>query len=141
MPSTVTKYNKILASPSDLKEDRLSRDEVIKELNISYGRQNDILVEALKWETHSAPGISTIHPQKLSNADLGTVYDLFIGLIWKKFGTPTDSAESGTEEEFLNAYDSIYKTTKLITESYFISKTPQFLWVKFFRTNEKNSRI
>lgn len=35
--------------------------------------------------------------------DIGNDYDLFIGLMWLKFGTPTNVAGSGTEEEFLNA--------------------------------------
>ncbi|MFV8336381.1 DUF4062 domain-containing protein [Flavobacterium sp. RSP29] len=120
MPSTVTKYKIFLASPSDLKNDRSSIDEVIKELNISYGKQNDIFLELLKWETHSAPGISTIHPQNIINSDLGTDYDLFIGIIWGKFGTPTETAESGTEEEFLNAYNRFQqKPTSLQILFYF----------------------
>jgi hypothetical protein len=105
MPTEITKYKIFLASPSDLKDDRASIDEVINELNLTFGRQNDIFLELLKWETHSAPAISTSHPQKIINTDLGNDYDLFIGLLWKKFGTPTDESESGTEEEFLIAYN------------------------------------
>jgi hypothetical protein len=31
-------------------------------------------------------------------------YDIFVGILWKRFGTPTGKAESGTEEEFNIAY-------------------------------------
>lgn len=124
MPSTVTKYKIFLASPSDLKEDRLSIDDVIKELNISYGKQNEIFLELLKWETHSGAGISTIHPQKIINSDLGNDYDIFIGIIWGKFGTKTDSAESGTEEEFLNAYNRFIEKPNSLQILFYFKTTP-----------------
>jgi hypothetical protein len=124
MPSTITKYKIFLASPSDLKEDRLSIDEVIKELNISYGKQNEIFLELLKWETHSGAGISTIHPQKIINSDLGSDYDIFIGIIWGKFGTKTDSAESGTEEEFLNAYNRFIEKPNSLQILFYFKTTP-----------------
>ncbi|MES2287841.1 MAG: DUF4062 domain-containing protein [Bacteroidota bacterium] len=124
MPSTITKYKIFLASPSDLKEDRLSIDEVIKELNISYGKQNEIFLELLKWETHSGAGISTIHPQKIINSDLGSDYDIFIGIIWGKFGTKTDSAESGTEEEFLNAYNRFIEKPNSLQILFYFKTAP-----------------
>ena len=34
---------------------------------------------------------------------IGT-YDVFVGVMWRRYGTPTGDAESGTEEEFLDAY-------------------------------------
>ena len=124
MPSTITKYKIFLASPSDLKDDRLSIDEVIKELNITYVKQNEIFLELLKWETHSSSGISTVHSQKIINTDLGSDYDIFIGIIWGKFGTKTDSAESGTEEEFLNAYNIFQENPKSLQILFYFKSTP-----------------
>lgn len=37
------------------------------------------------------------------NAQVGE-YDIFVGIMWKRFGTPTGKADSGTEEEFHIAY-------------------------------------
>ncbi|MGB5436888.1 MAG: DUF4062 domain-containing protein, partial [Maribacter sp.] len=96
MAKTVTKYSVFIASPSDLQEERIAIEEVTKELNLTFGIKQNIVIELLKWETHSAPGISEIHPQELINEDIGNEYDIFIGLLWKKFGTPTDKAGSGT---------------------------------------------
>ncbi|RLD38698.1 MAG: hypothetical protein DRI97_13420 [Bacteroidetes bacterium] len=91
MAETVTKYKIFLASPSDISEDRDSIEEVIKELNLTYGSQNNIVIELIKWETHSAPGVSSVDQQELINQDINDEYDLFIGLMWMKFGTPTSS--------------------------------------------------
>ncbi|MEN2413079.1 DUF4062 domain-containing protein [Flavobacterium mesophilum] len=105
MAKQITQYSIFLASPSDLDEERFAVEEVISELNLTYSPANNIVIELLKWETHSAPGISNLHPQKIINQDIGIDYDLFIGMIWNKFGTKTDEAESGTEEEFNNAVE------------------------------------
>ena len=82
-----------------MNEERKSIDEVVAELNLSFGQQNNLVIELCKWETHSAPGISQKDSQAIINDDIGN-YDIFIGLLWQKFGTPTTDAGSGTEEEF-----------------------------------------
>lgn len=107
MAKTVTKYSIFIASPSDLEDERIAVEEVIRELNLSYGDKNNIVIELKKWETHAAPGISHKYTQEIINEDIGN-YDIFIGLLWKKFGTPTENAGSGTEEEFLIAYGRFF---------------------------------
>lgn len=99
MPEIISKYRIFLASPSDLTEEREAIDGVISELNRNYGNQNNIIIELLKWETNSSPGISIDSVQDLINKDIPE-YDLFIGLLWMKFGTPTKLFGSGTNEEF-----------------------------------------
>jgi hypothetical protein len=44
-------------------------------------------------------------PQEVINGQIGE-YDIFVGIMWKRFGTPTGMAQSGTEEEFRLAYDA-----------------------------------
>ncbi|MFT5581544.1 MAG: hypothetical protein ACI9G9_000795 [Psychromonas sp.] len=104
MSEQITKYKIFLASPSDLAEERLAAEEVISELNIVHGSKKGYILELLRWETHSVPGIAENHVQELINKDVAYNYDIFIGLLWTKFGTPTKNAGSGTEEEFDIAY-------------------------------------
>jgi len=103
MAKSVTKYTIFVSSPSDLAEERAALEEVVKELNLTYGNANNCVLELLKWETHSAPGISKSYTQDIINDDIGDDYDIFLGLLWKRFGTPTGNANSGTEEEFNKA--------------------------------------
>lgn len=103
MAKNIIQYSIFLSSPSDLQSERNEIPQVIAELNQTYGSSNDINFELLKWETHSGPGISKNYSQQIINEDIGEDYDIFIGIIWKKFGTQTPNAESGTEEEFLGA--------------------------------------
>ncbi|TJY35902.1 DUF4062 domain-containing protein [Pontimicrobium aquaticum] len=127
MAKTVTKYSIFIASPSDLQEERIAIEEVTKELNLTFGIKQNIVIELLKWETHSAPGISEIHPQEIINEDIGNEYDIFIGLLWKKFGTPTEKTGSGTEEEFLNAFDRFNKKENIQVLFYFKDAVPKSL--------------
>lgn len=109
MARTVTKYSIFIGSPSDLQEERIAFEEVVQELNLTFGYKQNIVLDLLKWETHSAPGISINHVQDLITNDIGEEYDIFIGILWTKFGTPTDKAGSGTEQEFLNAVNRFQK--------------------------------
>jgi len=122
MAKNILKYTLFVASPSDLVEERQAVDDIVKELNLTYGSPNNLMIEVLKWETHSAPGISNYHPQEIINQDIGNEYDLFLGLLWKKFGTETKSADSGTEEEFLLAYNR-FKEGKANFQILFYFKT------------------
>jgi len=106
MSENITKYKLLIASPSDLKDERSAIDDVIQELNLTYGNRNGLVIEAVKWETHTAPAIGlTKSTQDIVDNDLGDDYDLFIGMLWKKFGTPTENYGSGTEQEFRRALE------------------------------------
>jgi hypothetical protein len=128
MAKTVTKYSIFVGSPSDLDEERIAIEEVIKELNLTFGAKQNLVLELLKWETHSAPGISNTHPQELINNDIGDEYDIFLGLLWKRFGTQTEKAGSGTEEEFNRAVERFKENTvQLQVLFYFKNAVPKSL--------------
>ncbi len=40
------------------------------------------------------------YSQNVINRQIGDSYDVFLGIMWSRFGTPTPSAQSGTEEEY-----------------------------------------
>jgi hypothetical protein len=88
-----------VASPGDVADERAVLNDLVNEFNITWGDTHNVRLEILKWETHSRPGIGP-GPQELINQQLGDTYDIFVGIMWGRFGTPTNVAESGTEEEF-----------------------------------------
>jgi Domain of unknown function (DUF4062) len=88
-----------LASPGDLKQERQLTKKIVDEINNLWGEQTGYFVKLVGWEdTVSAFG----RPQELINRDLEGC-EFFIGLMWKRWGTPP-AAEgpytSGFEEEF-----------------------------------------
>jgi hypothetical protein len=102
MPRTVTILRVFVASPDDVAEERALLADVISELNTTWSRNLGISLELVKWETHAYPGVGS-DPQAIINEQLADDYDIFIGIMWARFGTPTDRAGSGTAEEFYRA--------------------------------------
>jgi hypothetical protein len=91
-----------LSSPSDLARERNVVSEVCQQLNIDMGRLENFSIELMRWESHtfSAKGNS---PQDIITSQIGDEYDIFLGMLGGKFGTPTREFGSGTEEEFAAA--------------------------------------
>lgn len=103
MPRSETIVSVFLSSPSDVASERSICEEVISELNSLWSRELGIRFELIRWEKDSRPGFGT-DPQSVINDQLEMDYDVFLGILWGRIGTPTPRAASGTLEEFENAY-------------------------------------
>ena len=103
MPRTVVTYKVFLASPGDVKEERTIVKKVIDTYNQIRSCDN-IKLELLCWEDSTHPSFGD-YPQDVVNSQIGDDYDVFIGILWARFGSPTLKYESGTEEEFYRAYE------------------------------------
>lgn len=123
MAKTITLYKVFLASPSDLHDERNLVEEVVEELNLSTFNNSDIKIELVRWETHVNPDIGK-YPQQVINKDIGNDYDIFIGLLWSKFGKPTENFSSGTEEEFYNAYTRHKSQPSSVKIMFYFKQTP-----------------
>ncbi len=91
-----------VASPSDLNLERGLLEETIQEQNISWAETLGLRLELIRWETRAHPAIDD-EPQAVINKQIPNDYDIFIGIMWHRFGTPTKNAGSGTLEEFQSA--------------------------------------
>lgn len=91
-----------VASPSDVDEERNRLEQVIRELNTAWARDLGIRLELIRWETDAYPSFGK-DPQAVINEQIPDDFDLFVGLMWYRFGSPTGRAESGTIEEFQRA--------------------------------------
>ena len=101
MPNAeVRLYRVFIASPGDVAEEVEIAKRVIRAVSTRLGNPGGFVLEPVRWETH-AP-LDSGRPQALITPLLATA-DVFIGILWSRFGTPTGVAESGTEEEFREA--------------------------------------
>src|SRR5262249_37555308 len=67
--------------------------------------------------THVYPSLG-VDAQKVVNEQIGE-YDIFVGIMWKRMGTPTTTAKSGTEEEFRRDYEKWQKNKSFPVLFYF----------------------
>lgn len=99
-----------VASPGDVHSERDALAALVSELDDALAviaPEKDLRLEVVRWETHATPAAGI--PQAVINADIGE-YDIFIGIMWSRFGTPSGEADSGTQEEFARAYNRWEKT-------------------------------
>jgi ser/thr phosphatase family protein len=107
-----------IASPSDTEKERNICESIFSELNKGIGVSYGVELKSLRWEYDVRPSIG-LDGQDVINKQIGRDYDLFIGIMYTKFGSPTSRAESGTVEEFNNAYEMALKHKKLDIMFYF----------------------
>ncbi len=118
MAKTYTVLEVFIASPGDVTPERRVLEGVVSEFNLTWGNRHRVHLELVKWETHSRPAIGD-DAQDVINRQVGDEYDIFLGIMWGRFGTPTARAESGTEEEFQRAYDRLKKGDQVQIMFYF----------------------
>jgi hypothetical protein len=98
MPFRSTTYRVLIASPSDLAEERATATNAINDWNDQHATAEGIVLLPVKWETHATPQ-SGVRPQEAINRQLVAECDILVGMFWTKIGTDTGVAASGTVEE------------------------------------------
>ncbi|GAL87540.1 hypothetical protein P278_07330 [Sporocytophaga myxococcoides] len=111
-------YKCLVASPGDTAIERETCLKVFNELNDGIGEKFGFVIEKRMWEYNTRPAFGD-YSQAVISEQLGDDYDIFIGIMYKKFGTETKMAGSGTEEEFNNAYNRLLKKENIEIMFYF----------------------
>ncbi len=97
----------VVASPSDVKNERDSLEEIIKKINDNFAHDWSLHLDVVRWEKDAYAGFDIDGPQSLIDKVLKIKdCNIFIGIFWKKFGTPTKDGMTGTEHEFKQAYEA-----------------------------------
>ena len=117
---TTQEISVFLASPSDVQAEREIARQVLEDINRTIGRQKGLHFAVVGWETDAYPVFGT-DGQQVLNQQIGDMaqYDMFVGIMWNKFGSPTPRADSGTAEEFERAVSSLDQTGKPAIMFYF----------------------
>src|SRR5947209_13179930 len=112
-----------MASPSDTREERERLEQIVAELNRTWASTLSLEIELVRWETHAYPGFNT-DPQATINEEIRDDFEIFIGLLWARVGTPTPRATSGTLEEFERAYARFKTNPESISLLFYFKEQP-----------------
>lgn len=104
MPQTITQFRCLLASPSDVADDRNAVVQAVTHWNALIGKGLETSVEIIRWESHAVPDLSA-PAQEVINRQLVDSCDFGIALFWSKLGTETANHPSGTAEEVAKLLD------------------------------------
>ncbi|NER97707.1 MAG: hypothetical protein F6J86_28325 [Symploca sp. SIO1B1] len=93
-----------LASPSDVSKERNYVEEVVEEINRTTALSKGVMLQVVRSEKNAYPSFGQ-GGQAALNSQIGNMdeYELFVGIMWNRLGTPTPRAESGTVEEYERA--------------------------------------
>lgn len=97
-------YKIFVGSPSDTQTEREYCKDIFKEINNSIGEKFNFRLESLMWENDARPSFGDDAQSVINRQLLLKDYHVFIGIMWARFGSTTQRAESGTIEEFEDAY-------------------------------------
>lgn len=98
MPFSATVYNVLIASPSDVPDERYAIAQALHDWNSLNSQTQGMILQPVMWETHSAPVMGD-RPQGIINNQVVRGCDMLIGAFWQRLGSPTGVEESGTVEE------------------------------------------
>jgi hypothetical protein len=118
-------FKAFIASPSDTGRERILCDKIFEEINSGLGEIYKFRIESLKWEKDVRPTIKDKDGQSIIFDQIGDSFEIFIGIMNKKFGSPTPRAGSGTEEEFNEAFKRFKEKNDLEIIFYFNEEPPQ----------------
>lgn len=91
-------YRVLVASPSDVDEERDTVTSVIQGWNDLHSLTRKIVLLPVRWETHTSPEYG-VRPQEVINKQIVDDCDILVGIFWTRIGSPTGVADSGTLEE------------------------------------------
>ena len=102
MPIQAVTYRVLIASPSDLAEERQAATEAIHEWNAQHAAAESVVLLPVKWETHATPETG-IRPQEAINTQIVRTADMLIGLFWTKLGTTTGVADRAPSKKSISS--------------------------------------
>ncbi len=99
--STPRRIRIFVSSPGDVAAERNALKRVVASINRTDGQCRNAYLELFKWEQNVVPRIG---PPSQEVVDAQTPdYDIYLGIMSARFGTPTGNDGSGTEKEFRDA--------------------------------------
>jgi hypothetical protein len=103
MPIAAPKKIRIfLSCPGDLGEEKAAVTQIVLDANATWARRLNCELSVWDWQTSAQSRIAGDDAQTELFRQLG-IYEIYIGMMWGRFGTPTKHAGSGTIEEFEKA--------------------------------------
>jgi tetratricopeptide (TPR) repeat protein len=97
----------VVVSPGDVMAERDAVVSAVEELDRRWAQSLGWRLSVWRWETDARPGLHLEGPQGLIDERMEIAdADVVVGIFWKRFGTPTHDAGSGTEHELRRAWEA-----------------------------------
>jgi hypothetical protein len=99
MPKEIKQISVLCSCPSEMNDEKIALKEAARDLTIKLGNLLGYTINIIDWKEVGRPNAGP-EPQRHLNRTIGDEYDIYVGILGSRFGTPTANFGSGTEEEF-----------------------------------------
>ena len=118
MPREITQIKVFVSCPSDVEDEKQLVRDVCDSLTAVYSETKNIQITVVDWKKDVFPEITGERTQSIINNQIGE-YDIYIGILWKRFGNKQENGLTPTEEEFEEAFRRRQKTGKPVIKLFF----------------------
>lgn len=95
----------LIASPSDLRDERDRVERMIHRWNALHAAHIGVVLMPVRWDTNASAEMGG-SAQDVIHRQIVDVSDILIGMFWTRLGTPTATSVSGTAEELQRFLDA-----------------------------------
>ncbi|HYT75241.1 MAG TPA: hypothetical protein VEL79_10870, partial [Vicinamibacterales bacterium] len=132
-----------MSGPTDVDSEKAALPVAVEEINRRSEKTHAVTLRVVVWPNDIRPGVST-DAQSEVNRQVGLDFEVYVGILGSRFGTPTTRCGSGTEEEFEGTLSRFQKDSTSVrvlfyfkrnAEDPFLLDIPQLQRVRSFREN------
>jgi hypothetical protein len=99
MPRTLHQLTVFVSGPSGTEAEKAALKKVAEEISRRMEKTHGVTLRVVSWPEDFRPGLNS-DPQSEINRQLGSDWDIYVGILGSRFGSTTIRGASGTQEEF-----------------------------------------
>ena len=120
MPKEINEIRVFISCPGDVNPEKQIVRSVCDSISRIYGESRNIKVKPLDWENDIIPEITGEGAQSVIDTQLEDYdYDIYIGILWTRFGDQMNNCRTPTEWEFECAFNRMRATGRPKIQFYF----------------------
>jgi len=120
---TIRTLRVLVSCPEDVNQERTLVEEICDQITKTIGPSDNIELKCIHWVKDVVPVITGEGTQEVINKQIGKNYDIYIGIMWARFGDRQPNGLSPTEEEFEDALKRRKDTGSPVIQFYFKNET------------------
>lgn len=125
MPKEILQINVFVSCPSDVEDEKQIVRGVCEQITKLLSSSRSIQVKVIDWKKDVVPLITGEHTQSVIDKQIAEYdYDIYVGILWKRFGDKKSDGLTPTEGEFEDAFKRMEETKRPVMKVYF--KTENF---------------
>ena len=135
MSKEINEIRVFISCPGDVNPEKQIARNVCDSISKVYGESKNIKIKSIDWKNDIIPEITGEGAQSVIDTQLGDYdYDIYIGILWTRFGDKMDNGRTPTEWEFECALNRMRATGRPKIQFYF--KTEEIFPRNSFEANQ-----